>query len=362
MSLERLQISNFRNFGAIDLEFDDGINLLSGANGSGKTSILEAIYFLTHGRSFRTSSINRIIHHDTSSFTLFGLFTHQAQLKSQAGIIRYRNGECRIKVNGTDNCNLVALVNIQPLLLINPTTFHLLDAGPLQRRQFIDWGLFHVEHQFFSVWKRLQRVLKQRNAALKRKDGMHQAKLWDNEFVASAQSLNNLRKSYVAQLKPIFLELVQELTGYPDINMSYLAGWDENTDLNEVLERAYERDSLLGYTQFGPQKADIIIKSDNVPAVELFSRGEQKLLVYALKLAQGMLLQKTVAKNCIYLIDDLAAELDEQNQKKLFQVLTRLHTQVIATSVEPNPSYLPVQDIMAYQLEKGSLVDSFKLK
>ncbi len=359
MSLDYIHITNFRNLRAIELKLSSGFNFFLGDNGSGKTSILEAVYFLTHGRSFRTSSINRIIHHDATAFTLFGMFSYQDQMSGQAGITRYRNGDSRIKVNGADNSTIVDLVNIQPLLLINPFTFHLLDAGPLYRRQFIDWGLFHVEHQFLTTWRKVQRILKQRNAALKYKDDLQQAKIWNTEFVASSKALNAFRQTYLEQLQPIFLTLATTLTRYQNITLHYYAGWDDSLDLAEVLDKAYIRDSLLGYTQYGPQKADIIIKCNNVPAVELLSRGEQKLLVYALKLAQGMLLQKMVNKNCIYLIDDLAAELDSDNQKKLFEILHTLNTQVLVTGVESISNLVTENEIKVFQVKEGQLKSEY---
>lgn len=352
MSIVTLQLGNYRNFEQLELNFSSGLNIISGHNGSGKTSILEAIYFLTHGRSFRTSAINRIIRHEQDAFTLYGLFEQNTHLTTQAGVVRTRNGDCRIKVNGTDNCTLVDLINIQPLLLLNPSTFQLLDAGPLYRRQFIDWGLFHVEHQFLNIWRRTQRILKQRNAALKRKDTIQQARIWDNDFVTNSERLNELRKNYLEQLKPVFLELVSEITDYQGLSISYAPGWDETVGLAEVLEKSFERDSLLGYTQYGPQKADIILKCKNVPVIEVFSRGEQKLLVYALRLAQGILLQTLSNKICSYLIDDLAAELDEKNQKKLFQILAQQQAQVIVTAVESNPNFLSQQQITSYTLDR----------
>lgn len=353
MSLNTFKISNFRNLIAAELIFDSGFNVISGHNGSGKTSLLEAIYFLTHGRSFKTNSINRIINNEAPSFTLFANFFNETKTTTQAGVTRNRNGEIKIRINGEDNKGVIDLISLQPLLLLNPFTFQLLDAGPIYRRQFIDWGLFHVEHHFILGWRRVQRALKQRNSALKNKEQAHQAKVWDSEFVTASNTLNKQRKGYLEQLKPIFLKIIADLTPYQDITIQYNSGWDEDAGLQEVLNRSFERDCLLGYTQYGPQKADIIIKCNTIPAAEVCSRGEQKLLVYALKLAQGMYLQQVANKDSIYLIDDLSAELDENNQERLFHTLAQLKTQVITTSVVGQPRFLQGHKAKLFNIQKG---------
>lgn len=333
MSLISLKINHLRNLVDIELTPSLEFNFIYGANGSGKSSILESIYFLSLGRSFRSHLVSRIINYHQASLNIFGL-VKKNELNIPVGIEKHRQGKIKVKVNNEISTSAAELVKNLPLQLINPDSYHLLSAGPRERRQFLDWGVFHVEPQFFSVWQRIQRLIKQRNSALQQKLSIQQIKIWDSEFVILSKEITKFRQVYIQQLKPIVFSLLQDLIKIDDLIIDYYSGWAEDKDLGDVLSNSIMRDIALGYTQHGPQRADLLFKINSIPVEDVLSRGEQKLFICALQLAQGILLKQLTDSNCIYLLDDIAAELDNYRRECIVNVLKKLQAQVFVTAVE----------------------------
>jgi DNA replication and repair protein RecF len=331
MQLVRLKANCFRNLAELDLEFSPCFNFIYGPNGSGKSSLLEAIYFLSLGRSFRSSLASRAIQYDAKSFNLFSVIL--GQCVTTLGLEKLRQGKTKIKIGNNTN-SVSELAKLLPLQLINPNSYQLLSGGPKARRQFIDWGVFHVEPQFFQVWQRFQQVLKQRNAALQQQAPMNHIKVWDLELIEAANEITLLREKYVQQLTPLLTELMNNLLNLQGLSIDFYQGWDKKINLGSILISSIVRDYKLAYTHFGPHRADLVIKLNGNPVHEVLSRGEQKLLTCALQLAQGLLLKKITAKTCIYLFDDLFAELDQVKQNALMHLLESLEAQVFITAIE----------------------------
>lgn len=331
MQLVRLKANCFRNLVDLDLEFSSRFNFIYGPNGSGKSSLLEAIYFLSLGRSFRSSMASRAIQYDAKSFSLFSLIL--GQYSTTLGLEKIRQGKTKIKI-GNNNNSISEMAKLLPLQLISPNSYQLLSGGPRARRQFIDWGVFHVEPQFFQIWQRFQQILKQRNTALQQQIPMNQIKIWDVELIEAANEITILREKYVQQLTPLINELINKLLTLQGLSIDFYQGWDKKFSLDSTLTSSFTRDCKLGYTQCGPQRADLLIKLNGYSAYEILSRGEQKLLTCVLQLAQGLLLKKRTEKTCIYLFDDLFAELDPDKQNMIMQLLHSLEAQVFITAIE----------------------------
>ena len=335
MALTRLSVSGVRNLHPVNLTPSPRINLLFGANGSGKTSLLEAIHLLGLARSFRSTRLTPVIQYDQAHCQLFGEVLFADGLRSQLGVQRDRQGEFVIRQDGKNLRSAAALAECLPLQLINPDSFRLLEGSPKVRRQFLDWGVFHVEHQFLPTWQRLQTALRQRNSWLRhgRMDAALQA-AWDRELITASEQIDRLRQAYLQQLKPAFEQVLAELIDLSGLTLSYSRGWDKERDLAEVLQAGLERDRQLGYTQAGPQRADLRLRIGSHNAADVLSRGQQKLVVCALRIAQGHLLQAVKRGRCVYLVDDLPSELDEQHRRALCRLLEALDCQVFITGVE----------------------------
>jgi DNA replication and repair protein RecF len=336
MSLVRFTVTAVRNLHPVTLSPSPRINILHGDNGSGKTSVLEAIHLLGLARSFRSSRLQPVIQNEQPACTVFGQVRQTDGSTRNLGISRNRQGEFQIRIDGESVRTAAELAHALPLQLINPDSFTLLEGSPKVRRQFLDWGVFHVEQRFLGTWQRLQKALRQRNAGLRRGTLDHASQAaWDHEMCSASDEIDGYRRSYIAALKPVFEQVLAALLQLPELTLSYYRGWDKDRDLAEVLLGMRERDQQFGHTHAGPQRADLRIRIGAHNAADILSRGQQKLVVCALRIAQGRLLNQARQGQCIYLVDDLPSELDAQHRQALCRLIEELGCQVFITCVDP---------------------------
>lgn len=334
MSLNRLEITHVRNLNDIKLNCATRYNIVYGENGSGKTSILEAVHLLALGRSFRSHLKTRFINHQADSLLIFAqIYTSDNALLS-AGIQKFANGQTQLRLNQQHIDSIAELAKLLPIQLLTPDSYELLTAASKVRRQFMDWGVFHVEPQFYNIWLKTERILKQRNTALKHQATREEIVSWDSEFSSLASQLDKMRIDYLNQLLPIIHEFSSLFPDFPTITIDYSSGWKNTASLSEQLTQTLPRDLLYGYTQIGPQRANLHIKAENKPAQDFLSRGQQKILVFILRLAQAELLKRQQNKTCVYLIDDLASELDTQCCRRIIGLIKQLSGQFFITGVD----------------------------
>jgi DNA replication and repair protein RecF len=330
----QLQIDRLRNIEHSKLEFSPNYNFIYGQNGSGKTSLLEALYILGHGKSFRGSRTQSLIQRGQDSFVLYG----EALLDDQAAYnigVEKNSYRTRIKINGQRQENASELASFFPIILVNPDSYDLVEEGPGIRRQFLDWGLFHVEQSFHERWYIFNRCLKQRNAVLKSGDPETICRSWDTLLIESGNQITKCRKQYLGELTPWFEKLLTFLNYPYRVALQFSQGWEESVDYAAALNQNFQRDCILRHTSIGPQRADILLKVNNQEAAEVLSRGQEKLLVAILRLAQGLLLKEKTGKQSIYLLDDLASELDHQRRAQLYSLLDKfIQAQIFITATE----------------------------
>lgn len=336
MPLKRLTVTAVRNLHPVTIYPSLRINIISGNNGSGKTSLLEAIHILGMARSFRSTKLQPVIQHGLEACTVFAEVELDDNLTRAIGITRSRQQDYQIRIDGETVRSASQLAELLPLQLINPDSFRLLEGAPKQRRQYMDWGVFHVEHNFLSTWQRLQKSLKQRNSLLRR-GRIERSMLapWETELVSAAERIDEYRQAYLYELKPVFNEILSRLISLDELSISYYRGWDKVKTLHQVLDEQFERDAQVGYTQSGPQRADLRLRIRGMNAAEILSRGQQKLVVCALKIAQGYVLKERQSRhNCVFLVDDLPSELDAEHRQALCSLLEDLQCQVFVSCVD----------------------------
>ena len=329
--LQRLEISHLRNLDQVQLSPSPQINIFFGNNGSGKTSLLEGIHLLGLGRSFRSSKTESVIQDGSQRCTIF------AELRDgiSVGLIKERRQSQILKLQGDRQRNWIEAARHLPLQLINAESFSLLEGGPKTRRRFLDWGVFHVEHSFIGNWRNASKCLAHRNLLIKqqRLDKLQLA-AWDAELSDAADQIDASRRRYFELFRPLALETIKELITIDGLNLHYWRGWEESISLADALKLSLEKDLRYGATQLGPHRADMFVRIGKKAAAEVLSRGQQKLLVSALKIAQGRLLTSHSGVQGIYLVDDLPAELDKHNRIRVCELLVNLGSQVFLTSVD----------------------------
>jgi DNA replication and repair protein RecF len=331
VSLRTLSINGVRNLENLDLSLSNTINIFYGENGSGKTSVMEAIHLLTMTRSFTQARTRTAISLDSDIMEVRADVTSLGKL----AYLRQANGKYRVCLDGKPISSISSLAHSVPTQLIYSGTFDLLEGAPSDRRKFLDWGVFHRDVQFLDTWRRFQKCLKNRNSLLRSgKINRSELQVWEQGFLDASDQIDAVRKSYLEAFSPVFKDILSQLTDIESVELSYSRGWDKNRSLKDVLEAQKDRDIKIGYTQSGPQRADLRIKVDRLNAVDVLSRGQQKLVISALKIAQSALLQTQLTQPTIFLIDDLPSELDERHIGKLCRLLENIGCQVFMTAVD----------------------------
>ncbi len=341
MYLSKLDVRGIRNIRQASLGPSPTINIIYGRNGSGKTSLLEAIYLLGRGRSFRTPRLNPLINANSPDCLVFALVRNgaegQAAGETSIGVQRFGSGEFQFKIAGQQVYTASLLAEELPALVVNSDSFALVDGSPGDRRRFLDWGVFHVEQPPRDLWRKFQRVLKQRNNLLRRgKIDRDELRVWDREFAALSEQVARFRDAYFHRFVPECQAVYTALSGDEkvELEMELSPGWQNRNGLLNELDAVYPRDLQSKTTNVGAHRADLKLKCRGRSATDVLSRGQIKLLVLAMQLAQGRILRKIRKRGCIYLLDDLAAELDSFNLTRCLELLAAQRDQVFLTGTE----------------------------
>lgn len=339
MSVVKLTTQNFRNLEGLSINFHPELNFFVGDNGSGKSSLLEALFFLGHGKSFRTTKVDLLACHDTQKFVVSIRDNNERQLGLSRDIA---SGLTNIKIDGQRHNRLSVLAKNIAIQIVTPESFKLFFGGPKERRRFIDLGMFHVKHDFSSLWKSFNRVLKQRNACIRlnerslNSENNKMLAYWTEQFCQLSNEVSVLRSAYVS-------EIISELNSWlsillPSLNervtVQYLQGWSTKSTLIDILNSNKEREASFGYSLYGAHKFDVKFLLDKKPLEVQLSRGQQKLFLLALTFAQASFIAKVKLVKPILLIDDIGAELDINSRSALSKAIEKLDCQVIITAIE----------------------------
>lgn len=408
MFIKRLIISDFRNLKYVDTTPAPSFNVICGPNGSGKTSLIEAIYYLALARSFRTNSYQYLMRQGERSFKLYALVQEDERaVTTSIGLQRERGGETLIKLNADQIGRLTDLVDHICVQLLHPQGVDLITKEAEGRRGFIDWGVYYSDPEFKAMWIQYRKILRQRNALLRSVSahtssyGAYQAApygapeealgaplgpqggpqdtplggpeaggwrsidqmgIWDEALARLSLQITEKRRVYLDSLQSILHELLPEFLPHFKLKFELTFGWEKGKDLRSLLAQNLEKDKVLGYTSCGCHRADLKIKNNNLAAGATLSRGQLKMLVYAMRLAQGMLLKQQTGRACIYLIDDLNSELDDHSQRVLLQTLRQCQHQVFVSNIKAlQPDFFPPDnssDYRVFNLNEGQLTVS----
>ena len=334
MRVKTLSISNLRNIVSTQIEPDPCLNCFIGGNGAGKTSVLEALAVLSKGRSFRSGHVSSLIGPDSKHFQVISKIDSQAGETHQLGMER-GSDYWTARHNGADVSQLSELTELVPYVLLAPSTHTLISGPPDGRRKYLDWGVFHVKHEFLLLWRRYARALKQRNAAL-RQSNISMIESLDPQLIRLGELLHKERNLHADRLNEMLQERLPEFNKTLNgLKLTYRKGWTGDS-LEETLESSRTRDMDRGQTGPGPHKADLHFTLDGASAKERLSRGEQKSLTAAMILAQAQLICES-GENPVLMLDDLASELDEEHLAKVLDAGLKLGVQIWLTGTELVP-------------------------
>ncbi len=351
MALENLQIQGFRCLTNVELDLNPARNLISGPNASGKTSLLEAVFFLSRARSFRTGYLDQLVQDGAGECVVAGRIRDVSR-ETSLGVSCSRS-KTEARIGGEPVRSLADLAQALPVQVIDPDIHKLLEEGPARRRRFLDWGVFHVEPGFLEIWRRYQRALRQRNAVLRQKGDRKDAKPWEIELVEAGNLIQDARARQIQALQPAAAACAEELLG-GSLELELRPGWGKDCGFQEALDKSWVRDRQHQATQVGPHRADLNVRFFGKAAKNRVSRGQQKMLASSLLLGQLDVLKNAVAKDRILLVDDPVAELDGEHLERLMAAIQKRNLQLMITALVPDIAGLS-GDFARFHLEQGNL-------
>lgn len=358
MSLLRIQIANLRNLASANLDLSPAFNFFVGANGAGKSSVLEAVGLLASGRSFRTSDLKEMIRHGQSSCHVFAEIAI-GHMSHRFGLARMRSGGFEARVDGEPLKRLADGLRLLPAQLISPESLSLLAGGRRARCRFLDYGLFHVEHAFYELWRRYERLLAQRNELLKQQGSERAIRAFDEPLAATAEPLTQLRYDYAQALNLSLATLADEVANGVKLQLRFDPGWaaaDSATSFERLLYERLGRDRQAGFTTAGPHRATFALLYNGKAADEVCSRGQLKLAVTCLKLAQGEGMARALDRKVLYLLDDVESELDRERRSALLNWLRVGQHQVLLTAINADAVVSALADgDKLFHVEQGEL-------
>ena len=352
MHLSQVRGENIRALQPFTLQPDPGFNLVVGENAAGKTSLLEAIYILSRGRSFRGSEQAEILPPQASYFQV-GARSEQDGYPSNTLSFYWDRQGSRIRDTADNDLTLAEMARLLPVQIIEPGSHRLVEEGPAWRRRYLDWGLFHVEPKFFPSWRRYQRALRQRNQVLRDKGSRQLAEAWNQDLAAAGEEVQGQRSVFIEQLRPRLAPYLVEMLDTTDWQLDLVRGWSADQTLLEALDAGYPREAVQGQTLNGPHRAELRLKLGSRGARHRVSRGQQKLLVCALVLAQASMVAGATGLAPILLLDDLPAELGNDFQRRLLRMLGNYPGQRFVSSVELSAALSEAAPAAVFHVEHG---------
>lgn len=351
LALQQLRLEDFRNVAHADLRLSPGANIIVGANGSGKTSVLEAVYMLATARSFRAGRATSVIRFGTGETRLFGKF-RIGERSHRVGLSRARTGDLGARVNGQPVQQASELATEIPVVLITPESLDLVSGSPELRRRCLDWGVFHVEPSVTSAWSRFRRALRQRNELLRRDADSSQFRPWNAELAESGRMISLARERYLAQL--LGIDALREVMEALEASIELSLGWS-GEDLLTLLQQNEARDRALGHTSAGPHRADLRIRTQGRAASEVMSRGQKKRLSIELRLGQMAVLSERSERRAIALVDDLRSELDASATRAVLDRLADMGVQRFLTTLDEPERVRVREDDAVFHVEHGRI-------
>lgn len=352
-ALARLHVEALRNVSEADLVLHPQITVITGGNGAGKSTLLEAIHCLSRGRGFRPGHPGQLVQHGKDGFLVRGIMhTRGAEHRLVA---RRKDGTTELRINGKTLTSARELAALLPAQVITTESQRLLTDGPSGRRALLNWGVFHVEHGFGRTWQRYRRALRQRNAAL-RQSAERSARACEAELCAASEAVRAAHARYLDALHPYWEDVIQRWMTDSGLRLRYRCGIPDGEDQATAMQRRRPRELERGYTLAGPHRADLRVTSASGDAQYILSRGQQKLAVIALKLAQLGLHRASSGGRVVVLVDDLAAELGREYRQCVLEELLAREAQVVLTSIEAGVVPIAVPH-RSFHVEQGRVTE-----
>ncbi len=356
MYLKQLSLQNFRDLNIPQIELSPGINFFSGDNGAGKTSFLEAIYFLSCCKSFRTSDLNNLVAYNQEWLSLNAIATNSDNCLEHSFVVNRAKNKSRATIDGSVVKKASQLSLLLPSLVMCSERQRLFIAPPQTRRNFIDWCVFHVKPESINYFTKYDRILKQRNAAIKAKSSESLIKAWDVDLIESGSMILQFRTDLLDKIKQSIGKLSVDSFGFDGFEIKNDTGCGRHESLEQAIEKGFEQDQRYGFTRYGPHRFDFSVMVDGRDVKDNFSRGQIKLLVFYFILAQSILIKEQTGNNPWLLFDDFTSDFSVDMLAVVMDKLSALDNQTFITSaVDVSKNSYEKNNCCLFHVEHGNV-------
>lgn len=337
MTIESIELSNFRNYGNLEIHFDDGTNILYGDNAQGKTNILEAAYLSGTTKSHKGSKDKEMIRFDEQEAHIRTVVRRNDK-NCQIDMHLRRHGAKGVAVNKQPIKRAGELFGILNIVFFSPEDLNIIKNGPSERRRFIDLELCQLDKLYLSDLSSYNKLLNQRNHLLKdiayRHDLIDTLPMWDRQLVDYGRRIIQKRRSFVEELNGIITEIHSHISGGKEKLLLCYEPNIEDICFEEELLRARQKDLKLCQTTVGPHRDDMLFSVDGIDIRKYGSQGQQRTCALSLKLSEIDLVRRSIHNTPVLLLDDVLSELDSSRQNYLLSSITDIQTIITCTGLE----------------------------
>ena len=330
MEISSINMISFRNHEKTNMSFGPGITIIWGENGSGKTSILEAIHSLSFGSSFRTNNKKELIKEGSNNFLIEGFFKNKKGIENTVFYSQDTSGNKKIKINKKEIRKRKDLLGLNNVVVFSPEEESITKNGPKNRRRFFNKVFSIVSKNYLEDLLIYNSVLEQRNAVLKnssKKNVKKQIKIWNKPFSEKCEKLWKQRKRLLGEFLKVFKETVKKIDIGIVCNISYDQKKNKKEEITSFLERTLETEKALGFTTFGPHRDDFLFEWGGRAIRKHGSQGEHKMFLALLKISELVFISEKTKRSPVFLIDDIFANLDVKRSKMLLRFVEKIKLQ-----------------------------------
>ena len=350
MVLQSLDLKNFRSFTETTIHLAPQANLITGNNGSGKTTILEAIYFLTKKRSFVTRSNKHLIQDNAKESVIFANLSDEKHSITTMGV-SIQPGNLKTKINKKE-AKTRDLLTLLPSNVIEAGSSNIFLQSPPIKRKFIDLGVFHVEPLFLDAYLNNRKALVNRNAAIRHNTNLT---IWDKPLIEYGDIITSYRLIFISVINQYFESISNQFFGY-SCSIRFYKGW-KGDNFIDAISKNLLTDKKYGYTQLGPHRADYDFFSKNGSVKDFFSRGQMKVIYSIFILAKTYAFKHFLGAQCVLMLDDPLSELDDNSLDFLIGETKALDVQLIVTSIRENSLFGRLNP-KTFHVEQGRILEA----
>ena len=351
-----VEVGNLRVLRRIEVEFSRGANLFVGPNGSGKSSLLEALYILGSGRSFRSYRLHDVVSRGERDLRVVGGTVDPGGIADEIRVDYSESSGLRIMRGGADVRAASELAAFLPTVAVTPDSYRLVTDGADLRRRIVDKQLFHVKREYLGCYQRYRRALRQRNAALRNGAAEPELEGWAAELASTGNEVTQQREEYLVRALPRMRDSVGRLVN-ASIDIEFYRGWNASDSLEGVYGRTLASDRQRGFTQAGPHRADLRFTVGGRPVQHCLSRGETKLFVTAIAVAQAQDLAAALGIPPLVIVDDLASELDSDSRVRCLSELRKTGSQLFLSAVPGHGlGDADLEEGRVFHVEQGQII------